>query len=73
MDVHDVGSYGKIPAGAVFTIEPGIYIFEERLGVRIEDDYLATDRGLVKLSAKIPSDPDAIEALVSRGRASPAR
>jgi Xaa-Pro aminopeptidase len=54
MEVHDAGSYGKIPSGAVFTIEPGIYIPEEKLGVRIEDDYLATDKGLVKLSAKIP-------------------
>ncbi|HET9529884.1 MAG TPA: Xaa-Pro peptidase family protein, partial [Blastocatellia bacterium] len=44
MDVHDVGDYGKpIPAGAVFTIEPGIYIPDEKLGVRIEDDYLATE------------------------------
>jgi Xaa-Pro aminopeptidase len=68
MDVHDVGSYGKIPVGAVFTIEPGIYIPDEQLGVRIEDDYLATDKGLIKLSSKIPSDPDAIEALVSRAR-----
>ena len=68
MEVHDAGSYGKIPVGAVFTIEPGIYIPDEKLGVRIEDDYLATDKGLVKLSSKIPSDPDAIEAIVSRAR-----
>jgi len=68
MDVHDVGSYGRIPVGAVFTIEPGIYIPDEQLGVRIEDDYLATDKGLIKLSSKIPSDPDTIEALVSRAR-----
>ncbi|HSE97525.1 MAG TPA: Xaa-Pro peptidase family protein [Blastocatellia bacterium] len=65
MDVHDVGEYGKpIPAGAVFTIEPGIYIPDEKLGVRIEDDYLATEKGLVKLSSKIPSEPDAVEQMM---------
>jgi Xaa-Pro aminopeptidase len=67
MDVHDVGSYSKaIPVGAVFTIEPGIYIAEEGLGVRIEDDYLVTEAGLVKMSAKIPSEPDEIERLMAR-------
>jgi Xaa-Pro aminopeptidase len=65
MDVHDVGAYTKIPAGAVLTIEPGIYIPEESLGVRIEDDYLATDKGLVKMSGKLPSDPDEIERMMA--------
>jgi Xaa-Pro aminopeptidase len=69
MDVHDVGDYSKgLPAGSVITIEPGIYIQEEKLGVRIEDDYLVTETGLVKLSAKIPSDPAEIERLVSGKR-----
>jgi Xaa-Pro aminopeptidase len=66
MDVHDVGDYGKpIPAGAVFTIEPGIYIPDEKLGVRIEDDYLATETGLVKMSSQIPSEPDAVERMMT--------
>jgi Xaa-Pro aminopeptidase len=65
MDVHDVGDYSKpIPVGAVITIEPGIYIPEEKLGIRIEDDYLVTENGLVKLSAAIPSEPDEIERAV---------
>jgi Xaa-Pro aminopeptidase len=69
MDVHDVGGYGKpIPVGAVFTIEPGIYIPEEKLGVRIEDDYLVTEKGLVRLSARVPSEPDEIERLMARRR-----
>src|SRR5712692_3333432 len=69
MDVHDVGSYGVMPVGSVFTIEPGIYLPEEGFGVRIEDDYLVTDKGLVKMSAKLPSKPDEIERMMSRSRA----
>lgn len=64
MDVHDVGGYADLPVGSVFTIEPGIYIPSEKLGVRIEDDYLVTEKGLVKLSARIPSEPDEIERLM---------
>jgi len=65
MDVHDVGIYGVLPVGSVFTIEPGIYLPEEGFGVRIEDDYLVTDKGLVKMSAKLPSEPDEIERMMS--------
>ena len=65
MDVHDVGKYSDLPIGSVFTIEPGIYIPEEKRGVRIEDDYLVTEKGLVKLSGKIPSEPDEVERLMS--------
>lgn len=69
MDVHDVGDYSRpLPVGSVITIEPGIYIPDEKLGVRIEDDYLVTENGLVKLSAKIPSDPDEIERLMATSR-----
>ena len=64
LDVHDVGSYGPIMPGMVFTIEPGVYIREENLGVRIEDDYLMTENGAIRLSTSFPSDPDAIEALL---------
>ena len=65
MDVHDVGDYRQpIPAGAVFTIEPGIYLPDEGLGVRIEDDYLATEDGLVKLSADLPSTIEEVEAMM---------
>lgn len=69
MDVHDVGDYSKpLTPGVVFTIEPGIYLPAENLGVRIEDDYLVTETGLVKLSAHIPSSPDEIEKLVGRNK-----
>jgi len=68
MDVHDVGAYGVLPVGAAFTIEPGIYLPDEKFGVRIEDDYLVTEKGLVKLSAKLPSDPDEVERMMSRSK-----
>ena len=57
LNVHDSGDY-KVPlsSGAAFTIEPGIYIPEENIGVRIEDDYLVdADGKLIKLSAVLPS------------------
>ncbi len=70
MDVHDVGN-STLPMrpGEVFTIEPGIYIQTEKLGVRIEDDYLITSENSVrKLSEKIPSAPDEIERIMAAGR-----
>lgn len=67
MDVHDVGDYSiPLQPGDVFTIEPGIYLADEQLGVRIEDDYLVTEKGLVKLSGALPSSPDEIERLMRR-------
>jgi Xaa-Pro aminopeptidase len=67
MYVHDVGDYSRpLPVGAVITIEPGIYLPDEKLGVRIEDDYLVTESGLVKLSKNIPSDPEEIEKLMAK-------
>jgi Xaa-Pro aminopeptidase len=66
MDVHDVGSYETpLQAGMVLTIEPGIYLPGENLGVRIEDDILVTPTGYENLSAAAPRDPDQIEALMA--------
>ena len=65
MDVHDVtGGSNNLDPGVVFTIEPGVYIPSERIGIRIEDDYLMTPSGARKLSAALPSDPGVIEALM---------
>lgn len=55
LDVHDVGQYDKtLSSGMVLTVEPGIYIPEEEIGIRIEDDVLITDRGIEILSRRIP-------------------
>jgi Xaa-Pro aminopeptidase len=67
IDVHDPYDYSKpLPAGAVFTIEPGIYIPEEHLGVRIEDVFYATPDGkLIDLVADLPHTAEDIEALMA--------
>lgn len=55
LNVHDVGDYEQpLQAGCVLTVEPGIYIPEEGIGVRIEDDVLITEAGHQVLSAKLP-------------------
>lgn len=67
LNVHDPGDY-KVPLGPgmTFTIEPGIYIPEENIGVRIEDDYLVdTDGKLVKLSGALPSKPEDVEKVMA--------
>ncbi|HYE74923.1 MAG TPA: M24 family metallopeptidase, partial [Blastocatellia bacterium] len=69
MDVHDVGDATQpLRPGDVITIEPGIYIPSEKLGVRIEDDYLITADGVRKLSANIPSDAAEIERLLEKAK-----
>jgi Xaa-Pro aminopeptidase len=53
----------------VITIEPGIYIPEENLGVRIEDDVLVTATGYKLLTARLPRSPDEIEKIMAEGKA----
>jgi Xaa-Pro aminopeptidase len=69
MDVHDVGSYASVLApGMVLTVEPGIYIPEEQLGIRVEDDVLVTASGREVLSSGIPRAARDVEALMRGGR-----
>ncbi|HVV26301.1 MAG TPA: aminopeptidase P N-terminal domain-containing protein [Candidatus Saccharimonadales bacterium] len=57
LNVHDVGDYDRpLEAGTVLTVEPGIYIPEEAIGVRIEDDVLITDTGVKNLSRRLPRE-----------------
>lgn len=67
LNVHDPDDYSvPLGPGMVFTIEPGIYIPEEKIGVRIEDDfYVEPDGKLVNLSGSLPQTPDQIEQLMS--------
>jgi len=65
LDVHDViDKHKPIKPGMVFTCEPGIYIREENIGIRIENNILVTENGPVDLSAYIPREADEIEELM---------
>ena len=66
LDVHDPGPTGRpLEPGMVITIEPGIYIPEEKLGVRIEDDVLVTETGYTILSEKAPRTAEDVEAMMA--------
>jgi Xaa-Pro aminopeptidase len=65
LDVHDVGpTVEPIQAGWVLTVEPGIYIREEGLGVRLENDILVGEGGNVDLMETIPIEAEEIEQLM---------
>jgi Xaa-Pro aminopeptidase len=66
LDVHDAGDTGRVlEPGMVVTIEPGIYIPEEKIGVRIEDDVLITATGYKLLTERLPRSADEIEKLMA--------
>ncbi len=65
LDVHDVSNrYEVFKVGMVFTCEPGIYITEEKLGIRLENDILITENGIEDLMTNIPIEIEEIEALM---------
>ncbi len=65
LDVHDVGNfYAPITEGMVFTVEPGIYIPEEKIGVRIEDNIVVQKDTPFNLMRNIPIEADEIETLM---------
>jgi Xaa-Pro aminopeptidase len=65
LDVHDVGNrYEVFKVGMIFTCEPGIYITEEKLGIRLENDILITESGNEDLMSNIPIEMQDIEALM---------
>ncbi len=66
LDVHDVGNvYRKMEEGMVFTVEPGIYILEEGLGIRLENDMVITKDGLNDLMGNIPIEIEEIEEIMN--------
>jgi Xaa-Pro aminopeptidase len=65
IDVHDLGTRNEpIKPGMVFTVEPGIYIEEEQMGVRIENNFWITRNGNKDLMKNIPIKSDEIESLM---------
>ena len=71
LDVHDVGlMHEPFAPGWVLTVEPGIYIPAEGIGIRLENNIVVTERGPIDLMADIPVEADEIEALISAGSSS---
>jgi Xaa-Pro aminopeptidase len=69
IDVHDLGTRTEpIQAGMVFTVEPGIYIEEEQMGVRIENNFWITKNGNIDLMKNIPITVEDIEALMKKNK-----
>ena len=67
LDVHDVGQISEpIAEGWVLTVEPGIYVPQEKIGIRLENDSVVTAKGPVDLMAKIPVEAGEIEELMRR-------
>jgi Xaa-Pro aminopeptidase len=66
LDVHDPQDNGPLQAGMVITVEPGIYIPDENIGVRIEDTLVVTENGSRNLSGALPREASEIEKLVGK-------
>ena len=70
MNVHDAGDPNRpLEPGMVITIEPGLYLPDENLGVRIEDDVLITETGYKLLTARLPRTVAEIEAIMAAAKA----
>ena len=66
LDVHDVGNmYHRMEEGQVWTVEPGIYIREEGLGIRIENNVVIQSDGVLDLMKNIPIEIEEIEDLMN--------
>ena len=66
LQVHDPNVEEPLEAGMVITIEPGIYLGEENIGIRIEDIVLVTETGCKVLSAALPKEPEQIEKALAK-------
>lgn len=73
LDVHDIGNrFAPMKPGMVFTCEPGIYVPEEGIGIRIENDMLITENAPIDLMSQIPIEVEEIEALMNSSKLQPA-
>ena len=69
LDVHDAGfRYAAVEAGMVFTCEPAIYIPEEKIGIRLENNILVTENGPSDLTKRIPIEAEEIEEWMNTGQ-----
>ena len=72
LDVHDPGDRNRpLEAGMIITVEPGIYIPAEKIGVRIEDDVLVTADGYKILTEYLARTADEVEAVMAAGHSTP--
>jgi len=72
LEVHDAGNSNRpLEPGMVVTIEPGIYLHDEKIGVRIEDVVLITENGYRLLTARLPRSVAEIEAIMAAAKAAP--
>ena len=66
LDVHDVSNgQSALKENSVFTVEPGIYIPEEKIGIRLEENIVITPKGPLILTKNAPIEPDEIEAIMN--------
>lgn len=70
LETHDANPDSPLRVGAVITIEPGVYLPHEKIGIRIEDDILITSRGPITLTSGIPRSSKEIETAMFRARRS---
>jgi Xaa-Pro aminopeptidase len=66
LDVHDASPDLALRPGMIITIEPGLYLPHEKIGIRIEDDILVTETGCENLSVAIPKSADEMERMITR-------
>jgi Xaa-Pro aminopeptidase len=69
LDVHDVGNmHDKVQVGSVWTVEPGIYIKEEKFGVRLENNIVIGQKGNIDLMRNIPIEAEEIEEIMNSSK-----